>query len=537
MSNGNNDKKLILFSKYSLIYGILFSLSITIGRRVYNTHDLFTSSYNIVFDIFLFLLISFVVAFLTERIFILLNKCNLSHKLLPFFSKNYSFLICWTLIFISFIPALLAYYPGINSYDSYTQTMVATGVYGLSNFHPILHTEIWHICLIISDIINKNAATIYALLQMLLLSYSLSKVADFVGKKGNTVMLILTLLYFCFNPAITVFSIIMTKDPFFSALFVLVIIEICKMIGNVDEYIGNIKKWVKLSLLIFIVCWFRNNCFYALMLGFLIFIAIYRKNIKRLLLIFVIPLVVFYLSNTIILNIFNISKSPIQEMLCVPTQQIARVVYQHNDEIDQNTKKQINKFINYRSLINNFNYRYTDPVKDNFVHLDLREDLSDFFDVYFKLFKKYPKEYISEALDLNIPYWYQFSSLQDPLSKRSMIETYNYGYNDEYRDSKLPFLYDYYESVANYELLNKTPFISWLYSLALPIWLLFFLLMYYLKQKDKLVLLVLMPLITLWLTYIVGPVSSFRYILPMIMLYPLLIFLPFIRNNKHYSKI
>lgn len=527
----NNSKNKKLFSKYPLIYGILFSLSFVVGRRVYNTHDLFTSSYNIILDILLFVLISVVIAFLSERLFHLLNKFNISHNLLSIFNKKYSLLIYWILIFISFIPALLAYYPGINSYDSYTQTMVATGVYGLSNFHPILHTEIWHLCLIIGEVINKNAATVYALLQMLLLSYSLSKVVDYVGKKGNNIILILTLIYFCFNPAITIFSIVMTKDPFFSAIFVFMIIEICKMIDNFDGYVSNIKNWIKLSLLIFIVCWFRNNCFYALILGFIIFIAIYRKSIKKLLLILMAPLVAFILANTLVLNIFNISKSPIQEMLCVPTQQIARVVYQHNDEIDQETKKQINKFIDYQSLVTNFNYRYADPVKDNFVHLDLREDLSDFFDVYFKLFKKYPKEYINEALDLNISYWYQFSSLQDPVSKRSMIETYNYGYNDEYRDSKIPFLYDYYESIANYELLNKTPFISWIYSLALPIRLLLFLLMYYLKQKDKLVSLVLLPLLTLWLTYIVGPVSSFRYILPMIMLYPLLIALPFIRKN------
>ena len=365
---------------------------------------------------------------------------------------------------------------------------------------------------------------------MILLSYSLSKLTDYIGKRTNTIALILTLFYFCLNPAITIFSIIMTKDPFFSALFILLLVEICKMTEDFDKYISN-NYWIKLSLLSFVVCWFRNNAIYALLLGFFIFLVIYRKNIKKLILILICPLFLFYLSNSLVLNIFHVSKSPIQETLCVPTQQIASVVYHHNNEIDQETKNKINRFINYQSLIDNFNYRYSDPVKDMFVHLDLREDLQDYFDVYFNLLKRYPKEYINEALDLNIPLWYQFSKLEDPISKRALIETYNYGYNDEYRDSKIPFLYAYYESIANYELLDKIPFISWIYSLALPIWLILFLLLYFLRQKEILKTLILLPLITLWLTYLVGPVSNFRYILPLIMLYPLLVTLPFIRKQ------
>ena len=149
---------------------------------------------------------------------------------------------------------------------------------------------------------------------------------------------------------------------------------------------------------------------------------------------------------------------------------------------------------------------------------------TDFYKLYFKGLTKYPEEYISSFLSLNLPYWYPDANTLDKYSQRIYIETGNYR-NDYYivpRDSKIPFLYKQYEKVANYSAFEKIPIIANIFSIATPIWVMLFVMFLLIYKKKYKYTLITIFLIIFWLTYILGPVSNFRYIFPIYSLYPIL---------------
>lgn len=152
------------------------------------------------------------------------------------------------------------------------------------------------------------------------------------------------------------------------------------------------------------------------------------------------------------------------------------------------------------------------------------ENKGEFWNLYFKLFKNYPNEFIVSFLDLNIPLWYQGSKGVDPYANRDYIEI-NIFENIFNRDSKLPILRNYYESVASFKLFDNIPSIINIFSLSFPIWFILFALFISISKKTYKNIISLMPLILLWLTYLLGPVSNLRYMLPIVMLYPLILFM------------
>lgn len=93
------------------------------------------------------------------------------------------------------------------------------------------------------------------------------------------------------------------------------------------------------------------------------------------------------------------------------------------------------------------------------------------------------------------------------------------------RESKLPRLYDFYEKFATYEIQQKYYILDLIYNIHLPIWLLLFSVFIIILKKNYRSILVILPLILLWLTYLLGPVSNFRYIIPIYVLYPMIIYL------------
>ena len=157
----------------------------------------------------------------------------------------------------------------------------------------------------------------------------------------------------------------------------------------------------------------------------------------------------------------------------------------------------------------------------------------EFIKLWTKLLIKYPSNYISAFLALNIHYWYIDADTIDKYSKRAYIEDYFYkiDYYTTKRESKLPFLYKIYHNIANYKLFEKLPLVSTLFSITIVFWLImvtFFILIY---KKDKKLIICLLPMLFLWLTHMAGPVSVLRYVFALYCCYPILIALIFQSKN------
>lgn len=259
----------------------------------------------------------------------------------------------------------------------------------------------------------------------------------------------------------------------------------------------------------------------------LVFLLFFKGCRLRLTAVLAGVLAAFLLINGPVFAALKVKKGNSREMFSVPVQQIALVVVRNEKKLTPKEVGKINQFLDYRKLKKLYNPRFADPVKCSYKFNENIDKEKDFIKFWLKLGLKYPKEYITAFLELNIPYWYMDADSVDPYAKRIYIETLA-GSNEYYsvrRNSKLPFLYSRYEKVANYSAFQKLPVISNLFSISTPIWAILFTAFWLIFKKRYRGLLNLVLPFLLWATYLLGPVSNFRYILPIFMLYPFFVLL------------
>lgn len=429
-------------------------------------------------------------------------------------------MICW-------LPAFLTFYPGIIAYDSNiqtTQAMIGLGAY--SKFHPPFHTMVWHVCLQTGIKLNLNPLCIYSLLQMSLLSYVLTKMLrTMIIRNSGKITIFISFLFIAFNPVIAVFALEMTKDAFFAIFFALLALYLLELADNPEKFLSRTLNCLKLITVILLNCLLRNNMIYAFVLCIPILMLIIRTHWKKILVLSVIPLFFFFIINNYVYVRLGVDEGNAAESLSVPIQQIAYTLTQNEEKITAEEKATIDKYIPYDTIIEKYNPRFSDPVKYTFKTENYNQNPSGFWTLWFQLLKKYPVEYVNAFLTLNLPYWYQNA---DPIDKFSQREYIEIGmdvcdYYPIYADSKLPELRGFYEKVSNYEAFRKIPVLAQIFSLSMPIWLILFTIVSLWAKKAWRKIIVVIPALCLWITYMAGPVSNFRYIFPIFILYPLML--------------
>ena len=97
-------------------------------------------------------------------------------------------------------------------------------------------------------------------------------------------------MFVAINPAISIFSLSMTKDTYFGAFFILFILEICNLTSNTKDYLSKKINWFKFITFTLIMCLLRNNAIYVFIL-FIPILFIFLKNYwKKMIPLLIIPL-------------------------------------------------------------------------------------------------------------------------------------------------------------------------------------------------------------------------------------------------------
>lgn len=524
--------------KYGFLYGFILSCALSLGRCLYATNriaDLFFPVQNFAF--FIISVISFTIVLGSAIAIVfkyLANESYLSNNniavqtnstIISKLQHKYIFFLLWLLIFLSWIPAFLAYYPGILSYDMTVQTKQALGIIPFSRFHPPLHTFFWACCIHLGKITGIEYICIYSILQMIFLSSVLAKMITFlIHKYMPKWIIILSIVFVSLNPVVAIFSFVPTKDVGFAGFFVLTIISLIQLITYPKRNVlPAFKQWFPFVLFATLSCLLRNNAIYVYILFALVVITFFTQYRNKNIVIFLLPVLLFCMINGPVYNYLGIRPGNSREMLSVPIQQIADVVAYESDSLSEEIKEEIDKYIPYDNIISKYNPRLADPIKNRFKTDAYDHDSVGFYKLWFKLLCKYPDNYISAFLSLNLPYWYPDACSIDDFSKRPYIETYIYDieYYTFERQSKLPKLLSFYEKVASYDAFKNVPLLSNIFSISTPVWVLIGCLFVILLKKERKGIVILAPQLLLWFTYLAGPVSNFRYIFPIFILYPI----------------
>lgn len=431
-----------------------------------------------------------------------------------------SFWLIYPVMLLCYLPCFIAYFPGCMSYDSWYITLEALGIIGFDNHHPFLHTFLWSIFAHMDEWlgIKQIGITLYTITQLLVMAAIYAYTCVWISKRNlSGSFMKIACVYYTLNPVFHIFTLILTKDVLFSGLFLLLsitLVDFFEAIYGREESPVEGRLQLKLTILLFLSCLFRNNMIYVVIAFTILLGLAFRVSFSQCKGFFI-AILLFCIVTKIVYPGFHVAKGSVKEMLPVPLSQIAAVYHSKGESIEAEEKELIQKYI---PGVEQYDRFFADPIKADFNEHAFAENKEEFFRLWGRLFRKYPIVYGKAFLALNLPFWYP-----EMESVREYIETDNYSQDySAARKGWLPRVYGWYETVSeNKAAWMHFPFFRQLYAIGVPVWVLIFFSTWFGIKKRKAALTAGVFSILLWMTYLLGPVSSFRYAEPLLLTYPL----------------
>jgi ABC-type multidrug transport system fused ATPase/permease subunit len=448
-------------------------------------------------------------------------------------SLKKAFVIYWALIFLAWIPSLMASYPGIYGYDSIYQL----GYYRsgeISLHHPLAHTYLLGFCIwtmgnFWGDL--KKGQLVYSLIQMLFLSGALASICSFLRQKQVAkIYRVIVIGLFMFLPTNAIMSFSATKDILYTVFFAISVLLLIRIASEPDAL--KIKKIIILLIVVlFLHNIFRSQGIYVALLTLIFGLIAFKGYRKQIAIVFLATVLLFGIYSGPVTNALGgVKLDSIHEMMSIPCMQIARVAEYNSGKFSEKRKHTIANYIP--------NYKYypncegiSDSIKNTFSSTLLRKDPKRFFQLYLQLGHEYPGIYLDAFARLSIGYWYPDMNYRDQKAAHPYWEYFsttkgtnpptNVVYVKRWTPQGLQWLSKLYVKLTYSNAYQKVPLLSMLFSSALPTWILLIFIAWSLYYKKYRYLLPALMAFSLLLTLLLGPVVLYRYIYPLVVLVPI----------------
>lgn len=519
------DKRLKCFS---LVAGLLLSVSTVYGAYALFVNNIFISVGTGILQTFLILGLNLLFTPLSAEIFILMEKFGTWYEskriYQPCTMKNNAlyFLIVWIIIFISYIPLFLAWWPGNFIYDArYQMSEVINNIY--KTHHPLLHTWLMGTAYKIGvgwENVSKGFQ-LYTLLQMLVLSSSFAYCLLYFKKKGAPKLLrIISLLWFALFPMHSIFSITTTKDVLFAAFFLYTVIFFCRFFLDKEDfrwytYVGLVTFSVLSAL-------FRNNAIYAIVVFSIVGIILTRGWLQKgkvLLILIAIYLITSLCNQALIKGLEAREATPYRESFSVPLQGLGRVAAYRGKELDTILYDELCLYINERTIAG-YNPFISDPIKNDAYEEMLENYTVNFLKFWIKVGMDFPDEYIESFVSNTMGYWYALPMNDYVTMNLSLYHTL-IGQGQEIEKTNLcNWAYIlYFDLFCNGDY-RFVPVLGYSFRMAPYVWFIIFTVLWALMKKNKYALLVMILPVAYFFTCLLGPVAALRYVYCLIVCCP-----------------
>lgn len=536
-----NLRLLIISSIGSIFFSsaMVIGSDLTLNRLDVSYTKLFFSVFG--FAVLLAALLAMILYYIPAAINYLYNS-RIQNSGSKYFTSSLSyFLIVWAIIFICYIPALLAAYPGLYSYDAPFQLQQ----YNSGKFNsliPPLHTLYMGICFSVGkNLFGSDSAgmLIYSLTQMLMMSAAFSYCCYFLAKKNAPVIIqIFSILFFALSPVNQIFVICTTKDVLFSAAFLIVVLFTIDMVMDSKKFFASYLLQVRYILALLLMFSLRNNGYYAFLLCIPFLLIVFRKYFLKIFLICLVCVISWNIITGPIYAALNIERGDSREALSVPIQQISRAVVYHYGGFTDEEKSAVTDLLGKEDQIKRMYLPWvSDPEKSNFDTKTLNSNLMYYVKNYVSIGLKYPRTYIYAFLELTFPDYYPDFVYKDkygyilyqdrPLTLQAIA-----GGTHVVKNSKLPALDALYDNIFGYDSYQKIPVLSMIFSQGFMFWLLGITMLICLYQKRYKILLPLFMLLALWISILFGPIALIRYLYPLFVALPIMLMIVFKNKDK-----
>ena len=377
------------------------------------------------------------------------------------------------------------------------------------------------------------------LVQLIFISYVLYKIIIFsTTESKNKSLYYISLFFFLFTPFITIMSITDAQDVAFGGFLALLIINICQIIFNAKKTIKK-RQIITIILLAFFLTTFRNNGVICLL--FCIFALAFSKiSAKKILLSSLIAAIMLnFLYTGPFFQLIGVrqNNTAIQEILGVPSQQLARSLYENPSSFNENDISDLNSF--YQTQDSSFSSYQSYPLIADFTKSTLNSEftsshLSDYLALWLRIGIKNIPNYIEAFLLNSFGFWYPLKDYNDPRINLDYMNYPGFSMTAEFlNEKKHPNMKNVSRVLPDNPITSSIdtlvfgnawyhmPIIAQISSMGIYTLIIIYFIGILIIQKAYKWIIVFSPIIGLLLTLFVAPVAIYRYIFPIAIILPI----------------
>ncbi|MGG0645300.1 DUF6020 family protein [Sporosarcina gallistercoris] len=320
---------------------------------------------------------------------------------------------------------LVAFYPGAMTPDSLAQWDQAH-THHYTDWHPVVHTMLLSVLVSIWD-----SPAIIAIFQIVLISAG-TGIAGWALDQARIPkpFIWVALILFALSPVHAISSITLWKDVAYSAallLFTLLMYMIVRSSGRVLVCWPFIAGY---ALTGFMVMFFRHNGFPVFLIVTAFVLVMYRRYWTKLLPVAAAMVFIYQIVVNPVYTALNVHPSDPQEMLSLPTQQIAAIVTEGGDMTEQQ-RDYVNRIFPIEKWHEKYNPYSVDSIKFSWGDYDrftIYNDWGRYARNYLQLVKQNP-DIAASALFKQTSLIWQINEPEDGYTSKYTTHIYR---NNEY---------------------------------------------------------------------------------------------------------
>ena len=444
-----------------------------------------------------------------------------------FFSwiKKHPFLTLWFLNIIAYLPYYLTFFPGNCGKDTWESVHMVLGDIPWTNHHPVLFTGLLMVVIKLTGFLSLTASVgIFSFLQMISLAAVLAYMTMRICKMEVVWPLKAFAVLFCaFHPFMGMYSVYLTKDVIFAEIMVLLCLTIYDVVKGDGKAFGRPLECVKIAVLFLLSTMLRNNGIYIAVVMGVIFLLLYRRYRKQILLLFVCVIGLFRIWYGPVFTAIGIEKQSFAEAASVPLQQVGYVLWE-GKEFDADDMAFLEELMPAQKVKEVFVPGYTDPYKfdEDFNDEFLNDNVGEFLKVWSHGLTKFLPEYIEAYLHQTAGYWH-YGETNSVCTQGITGNTLGVEQIDVIDNLTGISLEPAFEKLVLAG--RKAPIVCVLGSMAMQMFMVLLLILQYVRSGNAKQSIWLIPLVILWGTIMVATPAFclLRYLFPVFLLWTFMI--------------
>ena len=508
-----------------LAWGLLFSFAMGLGAELLHYDGLLTGMGSLIRRLAVPVMAAPLTGGLCARILLLRPREQTRPLRIPLFAYMLVILLCWLPVWLCFFPANIGY----DFAGEYNQHLA--GQY--SSLHPLLHSVIQNGIITLGERLVSRTFGLFLLtaLQVLCLSAALASCCVFAQRHGAPAWALAAMTaFFALHPIFSVLAVSTTKDTMFAAALIAYSLLLFELLASPGKGLARKRCWAAMISLAVLTALLRNNGAFALVLSLPAFIAAARGHRRQAALLSAAAVGACLGVYALLSAIMDCQPMSSRQLLSLPAQQLVRAYNLSPNLTDEDRAEIESWYLTQDGLV--LLPHLADPAKG---YLDNDRLEAEGSGAFLSLWARHAgdslHQYIEAFLMLNIGSWYPDDHSHAQIYPEQAWSGQGYLFLNSPEVTRqgfsltcyLPGIRALIQRICGSNRYERVPLISLLFSPAVFLWLLALACAALIARRRTILLPAALAVLGVWLSYLLGPCTLPRYMLPLFALAPTLL--------------